>query len=261
MRETVEIITVNLEAVDTGDVSVRGQAFRILLPSPAGSRSRGGSKEDDVRVAAIVVAGLFIAGGATAQTGGRSWNFDGDKAGSPPAGFHFARTGSGAQGRWVVKADGGAPSGANVLAQLDQDDTDNRFPVAVVDGVKVKDVRVSVRCKAVSGKVDEACGLVFRYIDENNYYVTRANALEDNVRLYKVEKGSRRQLASWSGKVTPETWHTLAAEAKGDNLEVSWNGRKIMEAKDATFGQAGAIGVWTKADSVTYFDDLTVSGQ
>jgi len=207
------------------------------------------------------MVGLFLAGGASAQTSEKSWNFDGEKAGSPPAGFRFARTGSGAQGRWVVKAEAGAPSGANVLAQLDQDDTDNRFPVAVVDGVKVKDVRVSVRCKAVSGKVDEACGLVFRYVDENNYYITRANALEDNVRLYKVEKGSRRQLASWSGKVAPGAWHTLVAEAKADHLKVTWNGQKIMEVKDATFGQAGTVGVWTKADSVTYFDDLTVLGQ
>ena len=209
----------------------------------------------------ILVAGVLLAGAASAQTNDKAWNFDADKAGAPPAGFRFARTGSGAQGQWVVKAEPGAPSGANVLAQVDQDDTDNRFPVAVVDGLKLKDVDVSVRCKAVSGKVDEACGLVFRYLDENNYYIARANALEDNVRLYKVEKGSRRQLASWSGNVKPGVWHTLAAEAKGEDLKVFWNGRKILETRDATFGQAGTVGVWTKADSVTYFDDLTVSGK
>ncbi|MDL2718324.1 MAG: hypothetical protein PT977_11250 [Acidobacteriota bacterium] len=214
-----------------------------------------------MKVATIIVMSFLSAGGANAQTPEKIWNFDGDKAGSPPAGFLFARTGSGAQGKWVVKAESGAPSGANVLAQLDQDDTDNRFPVAVVDGLKLKDVRVTVRCKPVSGKVDSACGLVFRYVDENNYYLTRANALEDNVRLYKVEKGSRRQLESWSGSVTPGVWHTLAAEAKGEDLGVFWNGKKIIGTRDATFGQPGTVGVWTKADSVTYFDDLRCSGQ
>lgn len=214
-----------------------------------------------MKVATIIVVSLLCAGGASAQTPEEIWNFDGDKVGSLPAGFRFARTGPGAQGRWIVKAEPDAPSGANVLAQLDPDDIDNRFPVAVVDGLKLKDVRVSVRCKPVSGKVDKACGLVFRYIDENNYYITRANALEDNVRLYKVETGSRRQLASWSGKVTPGVWHTLAAEAKGEDLRVFWNGKKIMEIQDVTFGQAGTVGVWTKADSVTYFDDLRFSGQ
>ena len=209
----------------------------------------------------ILVTSALLAGAASAQTNDKTWSFDADKAGGPPAGFRFARTGSGAQGRWVVRAEPGAPSGANVLAQLDPDDTDNRFPVAVLDGLSVKDVRVSVRCKPVSGKVDEACGLVFRYRDENNYYVTRANALEDNVRLYKVEKGSRRQLASFSGDVSRGTWHTLAAEAKGEELRIFWNGKKILEVKDATFDQAGTVGVWTKADSVTYFDDLTISGK
>ena len=214
-----------------------------------------------MKAALVLLASGALSTGVCAQNAEKSWNFDGDTVGSAPAGFRFARTGSGAQGRWVVKAEPGAPSGANVLAQVDQDDTDNRFPVGVIDGLKLKDVRVSVRCKPVSGKVDQACGLVFRYQDENNYYITRANALEGNVRLYKVEKGSRKQLASWTGKVAPGTWHTLAAEAVGSDLKVIWNGLKILEAKDSTFGQAGSVGVWTKADSVTYFDDLKASGQ
>ena len=211
-----------------------------------------------MKVATIIVMSFLSSGGANAQTPEKIWNFDGDKAGSPPAGFLFARTGSGAQGKWVVKAESGAPSGANVLAQLDQDDTDNRFPVAVVDGLKLKDVRVTVRCKPVSGKVDSACGLVFRYVDENNYSLTRANALEDNVRLYKVEKGSRRQLASWSGPVKAGVWHEVRVEARGDHLEVWWEGVKAIDHRDSTFMGAGKAGVWTKADSVTAFDDLSI---
>jgi len=161
-------------------------------------------------------------------------------------------------GRWVVRAEADAPSKPNVLAQLDADRTDYRFPIAVSAEPGLRDVRVTVRCKAVSGKVDEACGLVARYRDENNYYVTRANALEDNIRLYFVRDGSREQLASWSGKVTPNVWHEYRFELRGDHLEVAWDGQKVLDHHDSTFADAGRAGVWTKADSVTYFDDLKI---
>jgi hypothetical protein len=122
----------------------------------------------------------------------------------------------------------------------------------------LRDVRVTVRFKAVSGKVDQVCGLVARYRDENNYYVTRANALEDNIRLYFVRDGSREQLASWSGKVTPNVWHEYRFELRGDHLEAYWDGQKVLEHHDSTFGDEGRAGVWTKADSVTYYDDLKI---
>ena len=116
-----------------------------------------------------------------------------------------------------------------------------------------------MKCKPVSGKVDQACGLVFRFKDENNYYLTRANALEDNIRIYFVKDGKRKQFASFSGKVTGATWHELRVDAKGDHFEVFWDGKKVLEATDKTFADAGKVGVWTKADSVTEFDDLTVA--
>jgi len=186
------------------------------------------------------------------------WNFDKEVAGKAPPGFTFSRTGNGKLGRWVVQEDKSAPSGANVLAQLDSNDTDDRFPIAVANEPLLRNLRLSVRCKPVSGKVDQACGLVFRYRDENNYYVTRANALEDNVRLYYVASGKRYQFASWSGRVQSGSWHELRADANGDRFEVYWDGKKIIDAQDPTFQQAGKVGVWTKADSITYFDDLTV---
>ena len=190
----------------------------------------------------------------------RTRTFDDDAVSAPPAGFSFGRTGSGALWRWVVRAEAGAPSGANVLAQLDADDTDMRFPIAVMEAPVLRDVRVSVRCKMVSGRVDQACGLVARYRDENNYYVTRANALEDNIRLYTVRDGQRRQLASWSGRVTPNAWHEYRLEVRGDHLEVFWDGQRVLDHHDTTFTEAGRVGVWTKADSVTYFDDLRAEG-
>ena len=186
------------------------------------------------------------------------WNFETGAANQPPEGFSFSRTGDGRPGNWVIQKDDQPPSGSYVLAQIDTDNTNYRFPVAVANEPMLRDLRISVRCKAVSGKVDQACGLVFRYRDENNYYVARANALEDNVRFYYVAGGKRHQLASWSGKIASGVWHSLRVEAKGDQFEVLWNDRKVINARDATFTESGKVGLWTKADSVTYFDDLIV---
>src|SRR6266849_2304051 len=119
-----------------------------------------------------------------------------------------------------------------------------------------KDLELSVRFKAVSGEVDRAGGLVFRLKDANNYYIVRANALEDNYRLYHVINGSRRQFAGANFKVTSEEWHELKVECVGNKIICYYDGVKKIEAKDDTFQDAGKIGLWTKADSVTYFDDL-----
>jgi hypothetical protein len=197
--------------------------------------------------------------GALAQEGSvKRFDFDADKAGDPPQGFSFGRTGKGAPGKWVVQASDDAPSGKNVLVQADADRTDYRFPVAFI-GPEVKDLRLSVKCKPISGKVDQGCGLVFRLKDADNYYVARANALEDNVRLYHVVKGERRQFAGWNGKVASGKWHELAVEVEGEHFQVFYDGKKVIDAHDKTFIDAGKFGVWTKADSVIQFDDLTAS--
>lgn len=186
-------------------------------------------------------------------------NFDEDAAGAAPPGFLFARTGVGAPGQWVVRAESGAPSGANVLAQLDADRTDERFPLAVLETPSVRDVRVSVQCRMVSGEVDQACGLVARYRDADNYYITRANALENNIRLYYVRDGRRQQIATWSGAVTANVWNGYEFEAQGDRLRVFWDGQLVIDHRDATFADTGRVGLWTKADSVTYFDELRIT--
>ena len=192
------------------------------------------------------------------ETDKRIWNFEVDRVGEPPVGFSFGRTGQGRVGRWIVHVEKEAPSGTNVLVQVDADKTDYRFPVAVANEPVLRDVRLAVKCKPVSGKVDQACGLVFRYHDEHNYYVTRANALEGNVRLYHVVNGDRRQFAEWNGAVTSRAWHELAVEAHGDHLAVYWDGQEVIDVHDQALRTPGKIGVWTKADSVTYFDDLRV---
>jgi len=146
-----------------------------------------------------------------------------------------------------------------VLAQEDTDRTDYRFPVAVADAPSFGDGSVSVRCKPVSGRSDQACGIVWRYQDENNYYVARANALEGNVRFYFVESGRRREAKGWNGKVSTGVWHELRADMRGDHVEIYFDGAKVIDAHDSRFSTPGRVGVWTKADSHTLFDDLTAS--
>ncbi len=189
------------------------------------------------------------------------YNFDGDAAGKPPAKFHDALTGQGAKAQWLVKGDPSAPSQSNVLAQLSTDKTDYRFPLAIADEGSFQNLEVSVKFKAVSGEVDRAAGLAFRLKDANNYYVVRANALEDNYRLYHVLDGRRVQIAGANFKVAPSEWHELRVECVGNKITCYYDGEKKIESTDDTFKEAGKVGLWTKADSVTYFDDLRVKAK
>lgn len=197
---------------------------------------------------------------ASLQAAGQTitFNFDSDNPGGMPAGFHGARTGQGSEGKWVVTADSTAPSKPNVVAQTSRDRTDYRFPLLIADRGSFKDLDLSVKFKAVEGDVDRAGGLVFRLKDANNYYVVRANALEDNYRLYHVVNGRRVQFAGANFKVMPGEWHELRVEVTGSKFTCYYDGQKKIDATDDTFKDAGRIGLWTKADSLTYFDDLTV---
>ena len=200
---------------------------------------------------------------AVAHAAGRTVDFSQDTVDQPPNGFEFGHTaGVGRPGRWVVQADGSN----KVLAQTDPDPTRSRFPVAVLSDLTTTDVDVSVRFKPISGRVDQAAGLVWRYQNQDNYYIVRANALENNVVLYKVEGGRRTDLpvrgeGRTYGKKTnvpAGQWSTLRVVAAGALAEVYFNGSKLFEVEDRTFSSAGKVGVWTKADSITQFDDLTV---
>jgi hypothetical protein len=187
-----------------------------------------------------------------------TFNFDSDTAGQPPSGFEFALTGKGKPGKWIVQAVDDAPSGKNVLAQTDEDASDYRFPIAYT-GPLLKDLRLSVKCKPIRGKSDQGCGIVWRLKDADDYYVTRANALEDNVHLYRTVKGRRVKFAGWNGKVASGVWHDLAMEMVGNHIQVFFDGKKVIEEDDDTFKDAGKFGVWTKADSIIQFDDLTAT--
>lgn len=236
--------------------------------STAGTSAQGGSQvsapagdEDDENPAEA--AGAAAEAQAPLQAAGQQlvYSFDSDSAGRLPQKFHSALTGSGVESKWVVMADPTAPSRPNVIAQTSTDKTDYRFPLLIADEGSFRDLDLSVQFKAVSGGIDRAGGLVFRLRDPNNYYIVRANALENNYRLYHVVNGRRSQFAGANLKVTSGEWHALRLEVVGNKITCYYDGKKKIEATDDTFKDAGKIGLWTKADSVTYFDDLKATAK
>ncbi len=216
---------------------------------------------------ALGAACIALAGAALLAQATRIVTFDQDALGAPPKGFSVALTGQGKPGVWVVKQDPQSPELGNVLAQTDADPTSYRFPLCVLDDVSAKDVDLLVLFKPVSGRGDQAAGLVWRYQDPNNYYVVRANALEQNVVLYKVQDGKRTDLPlkglgrtyGMKADVPTGKWGMLGVTATGSLFTVYLNGQRLFEVEDTTFRAAGKVGVWTKADSVTYFDELKVA--
>jgi hypothetical protein len=161
-------------------------------------------------------------------------------------------------GTWQVVADDSAPSGGQAFAQLAAS-AGSVFNVALVGGTDRADVDVSVKLRAVDGQVDQGGGVVWRAQDARNYYIARYNPLEDNYRVYKVVAGRRSQLGSAMLKVDAKGWHTLRVTMIGDQITCYLDGAKHLETRDTTLGDAGRVGLWTKADAKTNFDDLTVS--
>jgi hypothetical protein len=186
-------------------------------------------------------------------------NFDDAKTGETPAGWIATKTGKG-EPRWMVEKDDTAPSKPNVLKQAGE----ATYPLCLKSDTSLKDGFVEVKFKSVSGEADQAAGVIWRCQDADNYYVCRANALEDNVVLYKTEKGKRSSLEivgrkGGYGVATPVAkgqWHTLRVEFAGKKFAVLMNGNNLFEVEDETFRDAGKVGVWTKADSVMLFDDF-----
>ena len=216
------------------------------------------------------IALLFLVFAAAAFGSTQVINFDSAAAGSVPAGWTVAMTHTGGAPRWEVRKDDTAPSKPSVFAQVSDDKTGGRFPLAIFEQANFTDGALSVKFKTVAGSGDQAAGLVWRYRDPNNYYIVRANALEDNVVLYKVEGGKRTSLApkgtasntyGVAQKVPKNTWSTLKVTFEGKLFTVFFDGRQIFEVEDATFVGRGKVGLWTKADSVTYFDDFLVDSK
>jgi hypothetical protein len=216
-----------------------------------------GRRTSIVTIVAIIVSAVSLSAGPTwAQRAAAKLDFEGPQMGSVPPGFSPGLTGKGASPAWKVVDDPTAPAGPRVVAETSGDRTNDRFPLLILDGFEARDVQVSVAFKPVSGRVDQAAGIVVRLKDANNYYIARANALEDNVRLYKVVGGKRSQFAGKDVPIPSGLWETLGLDVQDDRFEVRLNGEILFEARDRTFKDTGKVGLWTKADSVTYFDDL-----
>jgi hypothetical protein len=177
--------------------------------------------------------------------------------GAEPADFEFARTGQGRPAKWAVTADRSAASGL-AIEQTSTDTTDYRFPLAIYRPVSASNVDVTLRFKAVGGKVDQSGGIAVRLSDPDNYYVVRANALEDNVRFYRMVKGRREQIEAANTRVTANEWHQLGLRAEGQRFTITFDGKQLFTATDRTFADAGRIALWTKADSVTRFDGVEI---
>jgi hypothetical protein len=200
---------------------------------------------------AKIVAGVAVAAFATAAQA-ETVGFDRDPAGALPAGWMCGSTGGGAP-RWSIEADADAPSPPNVLKQSGK----GAFPWCVKQGTALADGVVEVKFKPLTGREDQAGGVVWRWKDGDNYYVARANALENNVSLYYTERGSRRTIKYVDAPVPGNAWHTLRVEFKGTRIRVLLDGKAYIELDDSHIAGPGAVGVWTKADSVTAFDDFT----
>jgi len=178
-------------------------------------------------------------------------NFDSSATGTLPDGWKSGVTGSGTP-RWSVEADATAPSAPNVLKQSGR----GTFPWCVTES-SVTDGFVEVKMKPVSGREDQAGGIVWRWKNGDNYYVARANALENNVSLYHTTNGRRNTIKYVDAPVAGGKWHTLRVDFSGTHIRVSLDGVTRIELDDAHIAGAGAVGVWTKADSVTLFDDFS----
>ncbi len=204
------------------------------------------------------MGGTLVTAMSAAQKSATQIDIGAMQPGSAPEGFTLWRTGSGGAAEWQVVADPTA-AGQKAIAQTSKDTTDYRFPLAVYQPVSAKNVDVVVRFKPVAGRVDQAGGIAVRLTTPDDYYVVRANALEDNVRFYRVVKGRRAEIKGSNTKVAGNQWHTLGLRAEGERFTVTFDGKPLFTVEDKTFANAGKVALWTKADSVTHFDQVSIT--
>jgi hypothetical protein len=205
-----------------------------------------------------LLTGLLVFG--FTATAVRVVNFDNAALGKAPPGWTVAMTNHGRAPQWEVRRDGSAPTQPYVLAQVAADPVGDRCPLAIWDGASLRDGEVSVRMKPLSGHEVEAGGIVWRYRDPNNYYLARANATDKNVQVFKVVNGIRVPLmAGVRHDITPNEWSTLKVWARGNRFQIYIDHRRVLQGQDSTFTGPGKVGLWTVADSVTYFDDFRIT--
>jgi hypothetical protein len=188
-----------------------------------------------------------------------SWPFDDAPAGRAPAGWTPCHTGEGGDAAWAVAADAAAPSPPQVLRMPHAKSPSKTYNLAVLDEASFTDVTVSARVRADAGEEDQGGGVVWRLVDADNYYICRLNPLEGNFRVYKVVAGVRTQLHTADLEADEGRWYVVSARMVGDHIECAVDGKALLQATDATFRGAGKVGLWTKADAATSFDDFTAA--
>lgn len=212
------------------------------------------STECAIAMKTVLIAVALLCSMEASVMAESSVSFEADAVGAAPKGWTATKTGQG-NPKWTVEQDGAAPS--KILKQSGT----ATYPLLLKDNTEFRDGFIEIMFKAIAGKEDRAAGVVWRARDANNYYVVRANALEDNVVLYKTVQGVRRPLdivgrkAGYgvSALVPANEWLKLRVEFVGSRFRVLYTGQQRFEVEDQTFGEAGKIGLWTKADSVTFF--------
>jgi hypothetical protein len=207
---------------------------------------------------ACLIVGAVVAG---AEDKGKNLTFDKKDLGKVPTGWKVEKTGKGEGSEWKLVEDDTAPSKSGLALAQTAKSPGGVFNICVADNTKVKDVELSVSFKAIAGDSDQGGGFVWRYQDNNNYYFCRMNPLEDNYRVYKVVAGKRTQLGAKEGvKVKAGEWHKLKVEVKGDKMEGYLDGDKMWEITDDTYKDPGKVGLWSKADAQSHFDQFKAVG-
>jgi hypothetical protein len=177
--------------------------------------------------------------------------------GKVPGCWQAAKTGKGDGSVWKVVEDATAPSKSGLALAQTAAGPGALFNVCVADESSFKDVEIIVSFKAIKGELDQGGGVVWRYQDADNYYVARLNPLEDNFRVYKVVAGKRsKEFQSAEVKVKAGEWHSLKIKQVGEHIECFLDGKEYLDVKDDAITKAGKVGVWTKADAQTHFDQF-----
>lgn len=220
----------------------------------------------DGRLASSLTLAMFVgalvgparAGAEEPPAPDHLWTFRDDEPGKAPAGWTFSETHpGGAPGSWTVVADAAAPTPPNFL-NLTTHNSGSTYNLAIIEGASFKDLDLRVSVRPNTGEEDQGGGVVWRYKDENNYYICRFNPLESNYRVYKVERGRRIQLQSAQVSTKAGTWYRVRVVMVGNRMTCFLNDKPMLQVTDDTFAEAGRIGLWTKADASSSFDDLAV---
>jgi hypothetical protein len=237
-------------------------SFALIVTCSCASHSSDRDDDDDERAeSAEVTAHAAQPLAAAPISAATTIGFDEEKAGELPAGWRAEGTNQkGPLATWKVTADASAPSKSNALTLTSANhDSSSTFNICWTDRVRFKEGRIDVALKPNSGSVDQGGGPIWRVQDKDNYYLCRANPLESNFRVYYVKDGSRRELASANVTIASGKWHAIAIEHHGDHITCFLDGEKLLEANDDHLPNAGAVGVWTKSDAASSFDDFKVT--